>query len=506
MPREKFSVREKLGKIRRLKKSKKFDEAEVSGEKACRRHPKNKSLLSEHAETAIRQERWASAIKRLNLLLAFQENDAKADHTVHRLVAIYVSLGQLGEARLRVSEALGKRPDSLALRKAAAELHLLRPQGAADPSLWRILAAAPGLDSAGDATRVTVVAACVAGLRLAGCAAEARDLLARHYRPGDPAWTRYLKEGYAKVVVFDNGRTRLEYRSKLFDAGTLEIVGAARLAVTFDSREQSWTREPFAYKPLAPETVDFLSVRKRGGLDFHQDFTRDEFLRVAVPIAANYPDCVAFGHSLGGYSALYYGCWLPGCRILVSAPRNPQNPKHSKRRYASFDLFRHEYDMPRNEAATPTIVYDSKNAEEGPYIERSLRHCFPNARFIPYPYCGHSITRYLLDVGLLKITTLGFCEGIPFPEFDRKLRGQSSEYLRNLARLNIAAGRKRWSLALLARALELGNNREITESLLAKIDPPPAVVAEPPLPESPLGRFKKWFARRVLYQGQKNKK
>jgi hypothetical protein len=505
---EATKVPEIIRDIRALKRARNLAKAESIGEKGFRLFPANKELLSEHAETALRQERWPEAVRRLDSLLALHDTAAGRDHTVRRLAALFVSFGQQGEARLRVAEALRDRPDSLEMRKAMAELILLLPEGPADPGHWRNLAAASGLDAADDATRVTVVAACVAGLRLAGRADEARDLLARHFRAEDSAWTEHLKDGFAKVHVFDNGRTRLEYYTKLFDVGTLEIAGSSQLAVTFDTMGQSWDKEPFAYKPLAPKATDFLSVRKRGRIDFHQDFSREEFLRVAIPIAAKYPDCVALGQSLGGYSALYYCCWLPGCRILASAPRNPQNPKYSGRKYARYDLFRHEYDMPRNEAATPTIVYDLKNSEEGPYIERSLRHCFPNARFIPYPYCGHSITRYLLDVGLLKSTTLGFCEGIAFPEFDRKLRGKSPEYLRNVAKLNFAAGRKRWALALLARAMELGNNPERTEALRLRIDPPPPVIVEPPPPPppppkraSPLVRIRKWFVRRILHLG-----
>ena len=212
MTQPKPILQKKLKKIRRLKKAKKFAEAEVAGGIACRRFPKNKTLLSEHADTAVRQERWASAIKRLNLLLAYQEMGAAAEQTIHRLVAIYISLGQPGEARLRVAQALEECPGSFTLRKTMAELHLLRPEGAANPGLWRDLAATPELDSADDAIRAKVVAACVAGLRLADCAAEARELLARHYRPENPAWQRYIKDGYAKVVVYDNGRTRLETR------------------------------------------------------------------------------------------------------------------------------------------------------------------------------------------------------------------------------------------------------------------------------------------------------
>jgi hypothetical protein len=69
---------------------------------------------------------------------------------------------------------------------------------------------------------------------------------------------------------------------------------------------------------------------------------------------------------------------------------------------------------------------------------------------------------------LLKATTLAFCDGSPFPEFDRRVRGKSAEYLRNLAKLNYAAGRTRTALRLAERALKLGTYPERSKALIEK--------------------------------------
>ena len=270
------------------------------------------------------------------------------------------------------------------------------------------------------------------------------------------------------MILFDNGSTKVEFYTKLFDASHQPAV-ARRLVITFDIMTQTWDGRPYTFKALSPFDNDFLAVRKRTMQDFHQDFHRSDFLRVAEPVVALYPDVVAFGQSLGGYCALYYGTTLPTCRILATAPRNPQNPKYSGKRHARKDLFSHEYDMPGNPTASPTIVFDPKNAEDGRYIEESLRPAFPKARFLPYPYTGHSLTRYLLEAGILKSTTLAFCDGVPFPAFDRRLRAGSAEYLRILARRNFAAGRLKWALALALRAKELGTYPERTDAILKKL-------------------------------------
>ncbi len=211
-------------------------------------------------------------------------------------------------------------------------------------------------------------------------------------------------------------------------------------------------------------------MRKRTKEDFHQELRREDFLGFALPVAAAYADVVALGQSLGGYSALYYASGVSGCRILATAPRNPLHPRYAGKRYASYKLFTHEYEMPLNESARATIVYDPKNSEDGRYVEKSLAASFPGAELVPYPYCGHSITRYLRDVGGLKNATLWFCKGEGFPRFDRSKRGASSEYLRNLARINLRAGRAGRARRLALKALELGFETERTEELLVKID------------------------------------
>lgn len=459
-----------LGRILELKAGKHFADAERAGEAATREHPADTALLAEHAETAIRRKTWGSAIKRLDRLIQLEKQVAARNAAVLRLAGVYVGLGQPAEAENILKKALLADPADLTLRKAHAELSLLDPARRFDGHVWQALAAAAGSAGMDQATRVSVITACVAGLRLTGHGEEASILLELHFRPGDRVWTEGLKDGFAKLVVFDNGSTRVEYLTKLFDPETGGTVAPRQLAVTFDIMDQTWDRIPFAYRPLSPESIDFLAVRKRTKEDYHQDFRREDFLAFALPVAARYDDVVAVGQSLGGYCALYYASLLPGCRILATAPRNPLHPRYAGKRYASYKLFIHEYEMAVNTSVRPTIAYDPKNSEDAGYVEKSLSISFPGAVLLRYPNCGHSITRYLRDVGDLKNATLGFFKGKAFPAFDRSKRGGSSEYLRNLAKQSLRSGRAGRARRLALRALELGFEPELTHELLVKID------------------------------------
>lgn len=462
--------RQLASRIRKLRDGKHLAEAEEAGEAALEIHPGDAGLVAEHAETAVRRKNWGAAIKRLKLLGKLEKGTPRHDAAVLRLVAVYVALGQPGEARTQLGKVLAGRRPSLLLRMAEAELVQQDTGKPFDAEPWRALATSPELAAAGDSLRIPVLAACVAGLRLAGHAGEARVLLEGHYRPDNPLWKELLKDGYARLVVFDNGNTRAEYLSKLFDPVTGNTVRSARLAITFDVMEQTWNKESFAYRPLSPGPTDFLAVRKRTKEDFHQDLRRGDFLSFALPVAAGYQDVVALGQSLGAYSALYYASWVPGCRILATAPRNPLHPRYAGKRHASYTLFTHEYEMPVNSGVRPVIVYDPRNPEDGRYVEQSLAVAFPGAALVRYPGCGHSITRYLRDVGVLKAATLGFCDGEGFPAFDRSKRGTSPEYLRTLGKKCFRAGRHDRARALALRALELGSEPERSRELLAKID------------------------------------
>ena len=469
-PDETKDVERRIAEIRELRRKKNFKDAEIAGKSGLKLYPRNAALLLEHALTGIAGKSWTPSIERLDRLMRIQRLPQELDETIGRLATIFIGLGQAGEARLRVSEALEKRPDSLALRHLSAELDLLKPGGSSQPEPWRSLAVSPELRQLEAGKRVRLIAACVAGLRLAGCRDEARELLVKHLPPGDPTWLAGFADGYVRAVVFDNGRTRVEYFTKLFDPATVTPVEGERLVLTFDVMEQTWDKEPYAYRALVQRNFDIVGVRKRTKDDFFQDFRREDFLAVVAPIAKYYPDVIANGQSLGGYCALYYATWLEGCRILATAPRIPLNPKYAGKRYASHRLFIHEYDMPKNEAVSPVIVYDPRNKEDRRYVEKSLLVSFPKSKLLHYPYCGHSITRYLRDLGTLKSAVLDFCEGEPFPQFDKKRRGESAEYLRNVAKLNLAAGRLKWARALAVKALELNSDAERSTELLAKID------------------------------------
>ena len=497
--RELEAVERTLRLFAKLRKRKDFTKARTTFRNFVAKYPLSQKIHVEYAEIAILCGEWGEALRSLKILMSLQGASAERDGIVLRVAEIYRDLGQIQEAERRIRAGLRVRPGSLVLKRARAELSVLFGISETGDEAWRSLLTCDEFQIVDGVEKAKTIASCVAGFRLFGCANEADELLRVYFDGKDPAWSEILTDGYFMMPVFCNGRTRLEYRTKIFDFVERVPVSAKQIVMTFDTMLQGWDSVPYGYRPLSTRAADMISVRKFSAEDFHQDFSRDAFLAVVLPIVRNYESVVAIGQSLGAYSSLYYAGTLPGCRILASAPRNPQNPKYSGPKYARYDLFRHSYDMPIHHQATPTIVYDPKNSEDGAYVERSLRRCFPKARFVKYPYCGHSIPRFLLEVGLLKTTTLAFCDGSPFPEFDRRVRGKSAEYLRNLAKLNYAAGRTRTALRLAERALKLGTYPERSKALIEKFnESEKSLVSNGLAVKNPKKKLQRSFFQRLL--------
>lgn len=63
--------------------------------------------------------------------------------------------------------------------------------------------------------------------------------------------------GYRKLILFDNGKSRIEYYKKL----KKEKVN--KLIITFDSINIVWDRQPFAFKFLSRQNVDIIAIRKK---------------------------------------------------------------------------------------------------------------------------------------------------------------------------------------------------------------------------------------------------
>lgn len=253
------------------------------------------------------------------------------------------------------------------------------------------------------------------------------------------------KEEYKKIRLFENEGSAIDFYKK-FNRNTKVII-------IFDSRDMDWHQPPFGFKLLIRQNLDIVAVRQKEKRTYQQSLSQDEFVNTLKELVEGYKDKIAYGHSLGGYTSLYYASIL-NCRILSLAPRISVHPVYGSSNMIKRHNFEHKLDHNYNDKIEPIIVYDPKNQMDSTYVQKALLTAYPNAVTIKLNYGGHGIARHLLRMGILKEFILTVIEG-EVPKYNRKLKGNSANYCRLLGRECLRRGKLRWAASLADRSFVL---------------------------------------------------
>lgn len=253
------------------------------------------------------------------------------------------------------------------------------------------------------------------------------------------------KEGYRKLIIFDNGESRIEFYKKL--KKTDQVI------VTFDSINMEWQNPSFAFKLLSRQNLDIIAVRKKKKQKYQQDLKQDDFLSAVNQLISPYKDKVAYGFSLGAYNALYFASLLD-CRILAISPRLSIHPVYGRTKIIPKYDFKQNISLPSNSKIQPIIVFDPKNKLDNRYVKEEIIWNFPKAILIEIPYGGHGVAPHLVKTGQLKEFILNVLNNV-IPKYNRKLRYKSPRYFRLLALECYRHNKYNWSLNIVNRSLEL---------------------------------------------------
>lgn len=253
------------------------------------------------------------------------------------------------------------------------------------------------------------------------------------------------QDGYRKLIVFDNGESRIEFYKQL--RWTDSII------VTFDSINMKWDDPSFAFNLLQRQNLDIVAIRKRTAKTYQQDLTQNDFLHIVEPLLKGYKDKMAYGFSLGAYNALHFASLLD-CRILAFSPRLSIHPIYGRTKIIPKFEMKQDLTQPDNDRISPIIVYDPKNKLDHRYIHEHLLKAFPRTRLIKHPYGGHGVVPHLRDMGLLKDFVLTFIRN-GVPHYDKSKKGQSYAYLTNLGKACLKHHKLKWADQLANRALVL---------------------------------------------------
>lgn len=268
----------------------------------------------------------------------------------------------------------------------------------------------------------------------------------------------FSADGYKKYVIQKTADYTLEF---------YKWKGVARGAVAaFDTVELTRKQALFSKYYVNNQQLDIVALRRNRMNYFYENLTQAHYKTMTQAIFSNYANTYAYGTSLAGYGAVYYGAVIPNVRILAFAPRNSGHPQYGIKRKITFE---HELQLP-TVTAPVTLLLDLKNDTDRVYYYEQLKPALVNCTFLPIYYAGHRVPRYLKETGCLRTTFEQFFADEPISLTSiREQRRESPEYFTILAEELRKHHHYRWAIQASEQALRLsqGFDRPLYQQALA---------------------------------------
>lgn len=429
-------IRELLG--RAYRQSGNLESAEMILEYATSNGEQNASLWSELGETYFEGSQWQKAVAAYKAAIDSGEIIEPIVYSRKRLAE--VKMGDLAAAKVTLNHGLAKYPRNKSLNSSLAKVHIAAKNWADAIEQLKFIT-----EEFKGETRQKALVDLAMLYKNDGAAQKAESTLEEFFENNALQPITSYKEGYRIITLFDNGDCRIDFHKKL--------TPARALCITFDTINNTWNDEPFAYGFLKRQDVDIVTVTKRKRPDRYQDLSIEEFYGAVHKLADTYKRVITYGSSIGGYSALYYGSSI-GAQAIAMAPRNSGHPIYGKDQVEG--EFKHLLQPPVNNRISPYIIYDSNNILDNKYVEASLSKIYPQARFIKCYHAGHNCVSHFLDIGILKSFIVNIINDEEVPEYKHsEMKGRSRQYLRVLGTACLTHNKPRWALDISNKAFEL---------------------------------------------------
>lgn len=442
------TVKDKLNPVmysrfgRSLRREGKLKEAKRILEKGLSIYPDDSNILFERAEIARRQSKWETSIKYLQMIFDTYQGIPPA-RVYLRMGFSYKMLRKYKKAEVAFKKGTQNYPKSVKLMSeySMTAIHQ-KDWNKAEKRLKKLI------KKFGNQTPLEEIVKLAVVYQILGNYNKATELFTTVFEERVEEIQKKQNKNYLKFVLFDNGESRIEFYKRLYLTTTVVI--------TFDSINIRWNEDPFGFNFLLKENVDIVAVRRRKSDSYQQDLSIDEFYQAVHVLVDYYVKKVAYGFSLGAYSALYFGSSI-NCDILSLSPRNSAHPIHGEK-LAPGHEFNHHISHKVNSTITPVIAFDPKNDIDREYIETELKRSYPNGLFLEFPYAGHRIAPFFLQIGILKDIVQRVINGEEIPDYKNVPRGNSYQYLRVLGNACLRRNKVKWACDLGERAVSIASN------------------------------------------------
>lgn len=398
------------------------------------RYENDLDLAMALAENLMKANKWEEATQIYMSLLAEKDN-AVSDDVYVNLMQAYEYLGKDVQADYIMREAVSRDPENRRMMEYYSKLAIKRKEWKMAIQRYEYLLTLYGETVPGEPLLILAMLH-----QMIGEHEQANDYMALI----DQEKTDN-NESYEKIRLFENEGSTIDFYKKYNQNN--------QVIISFDSRDMDWNEQPFGFKLLLRQNIDIIAVRQKEKRTYQQSLSQDEFIDTLRDLVEGYEDKIAYGHSLGGYTSLYYASNLD-CRILSLAPRISVHPLYGSSSIIKKHVFEHHLEHNFNDRIKPIIVYDPKNKMDNTYVKEALLTAYPNAETIELTYGGHGIARHLLRMGVLKDFILAVIDG-EMPKYNRKLKGNSANYCRLLGRECLKRKKLNWAVSLADKSFAL---------------------------------------------------
>ncbi|TGN68022.1 hypothetical protein E4L95_02925 [Paracoccus liaowanqingii] len=98
----------------------------------------------------------------------------------------------------------------------------------------------------------------------------------------------------------------------------------------------------------------------------------------------------AYGSSLGGYSALYFG-GITNSKIISVSPINHAHPIISSPEFKDLEYEHLEIKDAPQAIINPIVLFDPHQKDDVIFMDGCIKPAYPDATYLSYPFAGHTI-------------------------------------------------------------------------------------------------------------------
>lgn len=171
------------------------------------------------------------------------------------------------------------------------------------------------------------------------------------------------------------------------------------LLITFGTMLSGLQSEGFGTNFAKKMAYDHIYVAQASD-SWYQQLSREEFVAAVGRTVEGYERVVAYGSSLGGYAALYFGSTVRA-QIVAGAPINWAHPLMEADEWRHVTFTHDDFSLLAPPALAPVVLYDPMRTSDRLFIETLITPAMDTRRFVHLPFTGHAVFVALRVHGLL---------------------------------------------------------------------------------------------------------